>query len=326
MHSSKALHRTPEARRASNRPMADSLLSSLLSLEFARFRVRRRAPTLLAPLRAPSRSGPGVVRTALIALLLAAPPGASALFAPLCGPFPSLQAAPDAAADDNEPCRSARIDSPGAVRECWKRAFAERDRRLNTLYQKLRKNLPRPRSEDLLQNSREWVRLKTFACATAASAGREPLAGLAILDGRTPAPDNALWFECQYRVSGERLSYIQSAFQTEHLEGFADSGVYSDGLGGRMLLVRLRPDRLAFSVQVVRGPTAHIGRVDGAVDLNGNRGVFRADYELGGEKRSCRLIFELREAKRVVHVSEQNSCEYFRGARAFFDGDYRRIE
>jgi hypothetical protein len=119
----------------------------------------------------------------------------------------------------------------------------------------------------------------------------------------------------------ERIEYLKAYAG----EGIPDTiaGEYSDGLGGSLVITAHEEDTYHFSLSVVRGPTAHLGEVEGDIQLTAGGEVVFVDRDCErGAAPCCRLSFTL-TPRRVV-LAEEN-CEYLHGLRAHFHGRYIKI-
>lgn len=225
---------------------------------------------------------------------------------------------------------------------CYKRHFQRVDDQLNRVYRHLSKQLPEPIRTDLRDNSRGWVQAKEYYCGFQSE-----------IDPRaTPVQRKISLLACTSAFIMDRTDYLRRAFGRDGVNSRVYTGAYGDGYSGDLDLKALGPRRpgsdgkarqkYKFAMQVVRGPTAHIGEIDGEVEVVSRKdgelyGLFaeRADCPAiqpaieqtpGGKRPCCRIEFRLSQTKgfRQVDIKE-HSCGDYHGARAYFDGVYRKV-
>ena len=99
------------------------------------------------------------------------------------------------------------------------------------------------------------------------------------------------------------------------------SGYYIDGYGGTLRIVQMGND-LHFEIDVVRGRSYHIGWIGGIAKLNQKMARF-SDEGNDSDEDETWITFILEKPK--LRVIGDNASRYH-GARAFFDGEYIRVE
>jgi uncharacterized protein YecT (DUF1311 family) len=112
----------------------------------------------------------------------------------------------------------------------------------------------------------------------------------------------------------------------EFLKAYSRKGIpkgvtatYRDFEGGWLHLEE-RKQGLAFSLEVVRGPTAHSGYIDGIAKREGKRATFREVVPKDEEREPAEITFTFL-AENKVQVEAKNAG-YHGGARAYFEGLY----
>lgn len=203
---------------------------------------------------------------------------------------------PLASQAEREPC--AKVPKKDAL-ACLKKAYQTRDRELNTLYQGLRKSLPAAKAEELKENSQEWIALKTASCERESGAEH---------------------FQCHLDWTVSRLSFIKDVFARKSAPSLSPPGSYDDGAGGKL---EIRPGQKGqqFRLEVVRGPTAHLGEAEGLLESTGKNGYTWSEAEACGDETCCRLRFDILPDR--IKIEEEN-CTHLYGARAYFAGKYYR--
>jgi uncharacterized protein YecT (DUF1311 family) len=104
------------------------------------------------------------------------------------------------------------------------------------------------------------------------------------------------------------------------------SGDYTDFQGGDLAL-RETTEGVWFSIEVVRGPTAHTGALGGLAKPKGNGRYFFREV-LSGERYDndppAEILLEVSPSGQLL-VSESNA-ERFHGMRAHFNGAYQKVQ
>ncbi|MBN1554855.1 MAG: DUF1311 domain-containing protein [Phycisphaerae bacterium] len=101
------------------------------------------------------------------------------------------------------------------------------------------------------------------------------------------------------------------------------TGTWTDGYGGSLTLVKVNDDQVAFTIDVVRGPTYHLGNLWGLAEIND--GIIRYTDKQNQKKYKKKPTW-LTWIDRGNHLEllEANS-HFYCGARAYFSGDYYRV-
>ncbi len=205
-----------------------------------------------------------------------------------------------------------------------KAAFSQADAELNRAYREVKELLPDWLFDELRAEQKEWLEYRDAAALsdTVFNGGRE-------YDGReTEAP--AYWVSLT-RATVTRTDMILG-WKAKGKEGAGMipwAGFWSDGQGGWLLIEEiLDPKRVRFRMQVVRGPTAHIGGISGIARRNGEAGFFTdegdPDLHDEDEKAETWLFFEKDFGTPRIEVRGIHTQPYH-GARAYFDGTYTRL-
>lgn len=215
-------------------------------------------------------------------------------------------------------CKGFKIEKQRKT--CYEKKFKESDYELNQVYRQLQKELPPDHGLELKMSSRRWIRNKEYFCGFQAE-----------LESGRKDPKNATYYSCLLKFTRSRILFLRQGFAREGVKP-GKPGSYDDGEGGRLTLKKKTDDRFEFTMEVVRGPTAHIGEIGGAFTLHGRKGEFRSGEFCDRNKNEkdekeandtcCRLTFDFR--KYHVKVVEQN-CSMYHGAKAYFTGEYRKV-
>ncbi len=192
-----------------------------------------------------------------------------------------------------------------------KAKFAAADKALNEAYAKAKASLPDGVFAELQQDQREWITYRDGRSAEAAAydGGAE--------EGKER--ENVEYWRSLADLTGERTAILGGWMKWD---SFAHEweGVWTDGHGGTLSILQSGAGEFRFVLDVVRGPTYHLGHIGGLAKWNGNTARFTAD-EITAEGETW-LTFVKRGLK--LEVIAENASGYH-GARAYFDGHYLRI-
>jgi uncharacterized protein YecT (DUF1311 family) len=195
--------------------------------------------------------------------------------------------------------------------EVIKSGIAIADRELNQVYQKAKSILPEWVFAELQEDQRSWIGYRdgsaeeTARFDGGAEEGKEKL--------------SSWYWETILSQTKGRISTIEGWMNWDK---FAHEweGVWADGHGGLLSILQNEPGEFTFRIDVVRGPTYHLGGLDGVARWNGSTARFSVKDEI--EEKETWLTFIKRGVKLEV-IGENTSP--FHGARAYFDGKYVRI-
>ena len=203
-----------------------------------------------------------------------------------------------------DPARSDATD-PARARAAWERADAE----LNAAYGELKGRLAQPARDRLRAEQLEWIRSRDWHA-------REIARNLGAAQG---APDlHPAYWETMTTFTAERTRLLR-VYDGRGVPPGLD-GRYTDGYGGTLTVTDADRRAFRFRLDVVRGPTAHTGEIEGTATLAGARATFASGPASDG--KPCVLRFEI-EGNRIA-VRGQNTSD-FHGARASFDGVYFKM-
>lgn len=196
---------------------------------------------------------------------------------------------------------------------CLNRAYTAADRKLNTLYAELRRQLDTERAGELKEDSKKWIAYKEGLCAMQSE----------IESQGTDSGQQIAERDCLLGMTRSRLEFLRRAFPVKPSHRRDSGGEYSDGTGGNMTLTFKQGNVYRFRIEVVRGPTVHIGEIEGDVDLRGSAPSATIEPVSEGEP-PCIMTFQPRG--RSIEITEGEGCRGYHGARAYFDGTYRLLD
>lgn len=189
--------------------------------------------------------------------------------------------------------------------------FAEADRLLNEAYQQTRKALDESQFDKLRQEQRAWLTYRDGRSVTAVH-----YEDRAVSEGEEKSSP-AFW-NMMAHLTRQRTEMVRAWRDTRRDKPL--TGRYADDYGGRMLLLQ-QDDKLYFVIDVVRGPTYHMGHLSGIAQINGSLARF-SDNDVHEHKKETWVTFITGEQR--LHLITANS-QYYCGARAYFDGKYLRV-
>jgi uncharacterized protein YecT (DUF1311 family) len=191
-----------------------------------------------------------------------------------------------------------------------KAAFESADAGLNQVYSEAKKSLQEWVFAELREDQRTWIEYRDYRANEAAR-----------YEGRAEEGKESLnveYWKALSDLSKERVEIIRGWMKWDRFTS-AWEGVWRDGRGGWLRIQQTKPGKFLFSLEVVRGPTYHLGNIGGEATWNGNSARFSIDSGTG--EGETWLTFIKRELK--VEVIGENTSE-FHGARAYFEGEYLR--
>jgi uncharacterized protein YecT (DUF1311 family) len=191
-----------------------------------------------------------------------------------------------------------------------KASFAKADKQLNATWQALKASLDDGTMQELLLDQRRWLEYKDWhARATA-------VLSLGATEGKEEAsPD---YWELLQDLTESRTAILR-AWLTYPDHEATWTGVWADGQGGVLEIVRAG-ERLHFRLNVVRGPSFHLGSLEGVGEINGDLARFTT-RDPSEEAKETWLHFHLNYPR--LEVLAANTGAYH-GVRAYFQGKYVR--
>ena len=207
----------------------------------------------------------------------------------------------------------ALVDASGAykkvpVEELTLRAqkrYDAADALLNQRYKSVQAKLSGKKSGELKALQKRWIESRDYKAA-----------GVERRQDET-APHNLDYWDEMHSLTVTRVEFLD-AFIGKNVEpGLA--GEFFDYHGGTLTLTP-KKQGLAFTFQVVRGPTAHLGDVEGVAKFNADKSQA---LWVDPENQECKISFTFADG-RIAEVTEENTDQYH-GARAYFAGTYYKV-
>ena len=189
-----------------------------------------------------------------------------------------------------------------------RRRYEAADSLLNVTYKGVRAELTPKRQSELRDAQRDWIAVRDARAEWAAHGA----------DDSKVVPD---YWEELLSQTVTRLEFLKVYTGRNIPAGL--SGSYDDFFGGSLDL-ELTKAGLRFSIDVVRGPSSHLGDISGLA-LRRNDRLFSYKERIPNDEQSpdrvpAELTFTLIDAHRVRVVGKNTDAHH--GARAYFDGLY----
>ncbi len=186
------------------------------------------------------------------------------------------------------------------------RRYDEADSWLNEIYGQAKKKLTAGSFADLKKREGAWIQYRDDFADHSGE----------IAENTESRPKEVARLESLRDLTMSRIKFIRSLLDDSLPAGI--SAVYNDEYGGELDLEK-DSKGIKFSLNVVRGPTLHVGDVSGRIILKGRSGSYRDPDPLEGQP-PAEISFSFLDDRRV-EIKARNDT-YLRGARAYFDGVY----
>lgn len=192
-----------------------------------------------------------------------------------------------------------------------KKAHSKADVELNATYKKLMGGLNKERQGDLRERQRAWIGY------------RDHMAEHPTNQSETPKEKNEDYWHTLAELTDARVDFLRAY----GLASVPDSpvGVYIDEFGGQLVIRESDDKKLLFEVEVVRGPTYHLGNLEGVAVRAGAGDAKFTDTEKDAFEDGKPGTLEFGISPRIITLKEKGLGHYH-GARASFDGEYFRTE
>lgn len=193
-------------------------------------------------------------------------------------------------------------------------AYDKADKALNDAWTAAKAALPESEFNKLKEEQRNWVAYRDYLA-------RSPMYTGAEAQGELPL-DAPEYLEAAAGLADMRTRWLKGLVREWKAEENL-TGEWTDSYGGRIEIVE-REGHLYFVTECVRGPTSHTGGLAGVAAWNQTIGWFsdKGRGDKGGDAET-NLSFVLRD-KRLEVIGANTG--YYHGARAYFDGDYVKVQ
>ena len=194
-------------------------------------------------------------------------------------------------------------------------SFEKADKALNEVWASLKAKLDPFEFKSLQEQQRNWLAYRDYIATGIGTVGPEP--------DEEKAKKTPQYLESAAGLMESRVEFLRSYLKDP---GPDDSltGVWSDSEGGRIELVQ-RDGKLYFSLDVVRGPTFHTGGIAGIARWNEPLGFYSDDGKDGDDEKRDEETWIIFRKEGAVLKLDCAKTQHYHGARAYFDGSYRRV-
>jgi uncharacterized protein YecT (DUF1311 family) len=200
-----------------------------------------------------------------------------------------------------------RVANPADVLARARARWEKADALLNAEYEKTLAAADKSRVATLRQLQREWLAHRDFMSAAApVQSGEENV--------ERPESSASYWNARQDFTIG-RIGFLKASDGTAGGPGI--TGTYKDFFGGELKITEAAGD-WNFAISVVRGPSSHLGDIEGTAKPKGKKLTFQ-----DGETPPARIDFTM-ISPGIVKVDGENTSNYH-GMRAHFDGTYYKV-
>ena len=131
-------------------------------------------------------------------------------------------------------------------------AFEKWDKELNQVYQKLKVELQQELFEIVREDQKGWVPYRDYMSE--------------LQRGYEGVSDEEAQLSLAAGLTESRVKWLRAWLGRDSESGF--EGEYDDGFGGLLQIVK-QGDDYFFALNVVRGPTFHVGDLQGKLRVNG---------------------------------------------------------
>lgn len=202
-------------------------------------------------------------------------------------------------------------DKPPTLKEA-KAEFDKADRALNAAWESVKEELDESAFAALKVEQRSWVEYRDYTSLSPGFSGAPA--------DEAKAKQSAEYFSTAASLTATRTAWLKGLIAKD--SGDTVTGKWNDSYGGWLEVVE-KDGKLHFTIEVVRGPTAHVGGLAGIAAWNTSIGWY-SDKGLDKTKtEETNLSFILRDDGKLQLTGANTS--HYHGARAYFDGDYVRV-
>lgn len=190
-----------------------------------------------------------------------------------------------------------------------KARFEKIDRQLNDLWAMLKEKLPPARFATVKDDQRGWLEYRDRLALSPSYSGAP--------SDEKAARQSREYYSTAASLMEDRILWLNSWLAEEPA---SLTGSWTDSHGGSIEIVE-RDGQIFFLIQVVRGPTAHVGALSGVARWNSPIGWFSDKGREKDKEDETNLAFHLEGGGLTLRGA---NTSFYHGARAYFDGDYRR--
>ena len=190
-----------------------------------------------------------------------------------------------------------------------KAEYEKQDRVINEVYKALMARLTDALKTDLRDRQRGWIEHKEY------------IAGFQARAPEGEEKQSPLYWETAAYMTQDRAGFLRHVYANEEISESV-SGTYIDEHGGTLSILE-RGDDWVFAIDVVRGPTFHLGFIRGAAKKTDGGAHFKdLNSENFIEGKPAQITLK-RSGSRILIEGEDT--QYYHGMRAYFDGEFFKV-
>ncbi|MFK7788071.1 MAG: lysozyme inhibitor LprI family protein [Phycisphaeraceae bacterium] len=198
-----------------------------------------------------------------------------------------------------------------------KATYEQNDRDLNKAYKSVKAELPEHTFAELKAKQRGWIHYRDFFCDEVIRRDSPRLA-------KADLTKEVVYWQRMSGITHERTAILRAILSAHQGKEKPLTGRWIDGYGGYLNIVE-QGDKIAFEIDVVRGPTYHLGNLAGVAERNGQLIRFNDGGEDDGKGyvRKPAWVTFIHRANHIELITA--GAQIYCGARAYFDNDYYRV-
>jgi uncharacterized protein YecT (DUF1311 family) len=193
-----------------------------------------------------------------------------------------------------------------------KAVFNKANHELNEAWAAVKKALSEADFSTLKEDQYKWLAYRDHLATTPQFSGAK-------VEGEVPM-DSPYYFKAAADFTPQRTQWLLGLIRDWKDDTL--TGLWSDSIGGTIEIVE-KDGHLYFSIECVRGPTSHNGQIVGTAVWNQTIGWF-SDKGRDKEKTDETNLSFILCGKKLEIVGANTG--YYHGARAYFDGEYVRVQ
>lgn len=184
-----------------------------------------------------------------------------------------------------------------------KAEYAKQDKALNAVYGRLKKELDSGDFTKVQESQREWIEFKDYMADWQAYGEQ--------------IESSAERWSMAAGLTESRIEWLAAWLIQDQRRGW--EGKYEDSYGGHLQIAE-QGGKYWFYLEVVRGPTFHLGEIGGEFRVKGGTGWFELKEEHEDESTWLTFLHADDGSGRVKVIGENTQMHH--GARAYFDGNF----
>ncbi|MCB1178520.1 MAG: DUF1311 domain-containing protein [Leptospiraceae bacterium] len=198
------------------------------------------------------------------------------------------------------------IVQPNLQKDCYERKYKIADKDLNKTYKRIYSSLNKVKKKEIKENSISWIKYKDYQCDYQKEMSSSKTSG------------EIAYFSCLLDQTLTRTKFLKSVYNSSLTDKV--EGQYWDIYGGT-LDIKKKGEAHELKINVVRGPTFHLGEISGIVEFKKEK--FTAQL---GEEDNDPCFLTIETSVKIIDIKEGKGCNLYHGAKAYFDGKYFKVK